>query len=160
MEVFSAFEDERKRHNRFIGDLEQKIGQLKRNDVSLRVHPFIDQLGKAVEELAAVFNEAKVRLYGAIETLGRSAELIGLTPETLAASLNRPMIDDPTDNLILASIIDHAGSRPSERKAFLSENRKDFEDKLYAKTALEGAGVKYFAQASKFLEWRRSQSES
>ena len=160
MEAFSAFEDERKRHNRLVGDLEQKIGQLKRNNVSPRVHPLIDQLGKAVEELEAVFNDARGRLYGAIEALGTSAELIGLTPEILGASLSRPLIDDPTDALILASLLDHANSQPSERKAFLSENRKDFDKNPYAKEALEGAGVKYFAQASKFLEWHRSQSES
>jgi PIN domain len=160
MEAFSAFEDERRRHNRFVNDLEQKVSQLKRNDVSLRVRPLIDQIGKTIEELDAVFNEARVRLYGAIETLRTSAELIGLTPEILDASLNRPLIKDPTDDLILASILDHASSQPSERKAFLSENRKDFDDKPYPKSALESAGVKYFAQASKFLEWHRSQSES
>lgn len=160
MEAFSAFEDERKRHNRFVGDLEQKIGQLKRNDVSLRVHPLIDQVGKVVEELEGVFNEAQVRLYGAIETLRTSAELIGLTPEILGTSLTQPLINDPTDDLILACILDHANSHPSETKALLSENRKDFDEKPYAKLALEGAGVKYFALASKFLEWHRSQSES
>jgi hypothetical protein len=70
------------------------------------------------------------------------------------------LIDDPTDNLILTSILDHAGSRPSEGKVFLSENRKDFNENLLAKLELEKAGINYFAQASRFLEWHKSQSES
>ena len=160
MEAFSAFEDERKRHNRLVGGLEQQIQQLKRNVVSRRILPLIDHLVKSVDDLREVYDEAQVRLYGATESLRTGAELIGLTPEILGASLTRLLINDPTDNLILASILDHAGSQASERKAFLSENRKDFDDNPYAKKAIEDAGVKYFAQASKFLEWHRSQSES
>ena len=160
MEALSAFKDEGKRHNRLIGELEGQIGQLKRNTVSPRVQPLIDHLAQSVIGFQAISNDARTRLYDAIEKLRTSAELIGLTPEILGDSLTQPLIDDPTDNLILASILRHANSQPSVTKAFLSENRKDFDQKPYPKSALEGAGVKYFAQASKFLEWHRSQSES
>jgi hypothetical protein len=161
MEAFSALEDERKRHNRLVGEtFQQQIRQLRRNVVSPRIHPLIDHLDKSVGGLQAVFNDARNRLYEAIEKLRTSAELIALTPEILGASVARPLINDPTDDLILASILDHAASHLSEMKAFLSENRKDFDEKPYPKEALKAAGVKYFAQASKFLEWHRSQSES
>ncbi len=160
MEAFSAFEDERKRQNRLIGDLQYQIKQLERNVVSSRIQPLIIHLKKSAIELREILNDSRTRLYEVIENLRASAELIGLTPSILGNSLARPLIGDPTDDLILASILDHANSQPSERKAFLSENRKDFDDKPYPKAALEAAGVKYFAQAAKFLEWHRSRSES
>jgi hypothetical protein len=160
METFSAFEEETKRHNRLIGDLKGQIRQLERNVVSSRIQILIDHLKRSVIEFQAIFNDTQRRLADAIEALRTKAELIGLTSEILGTSLNRPLIADPTDNLILASILHHAGSRPSERKAFLSGNRKDFDDKLIPKLELEKAGIKYFAQASKFLEWHKSQSES
>ncbi len=160
MEAFSAFEDERRRQNRLIGDLQSQIKQLERNVVSARIRPLIIHLEKSAIELREILNDSRTRLYEVIEILRSSAELIGLTPSILGDSLARPLIGDPTDDLILASILDHANSQPSERKAFLSENRKDFDDRPYPKAALEAAGVKYFAQASKFLEWHRSRSES
>jgi hypothetical protein len=36
------------------------------------------------------------------------------------------LIPDPTDNLILHSIIDHANHFPAVRKALLTDNTKDF----------------------------------
>ena len=41
-----------------------------------------------------------------------------------------PLIDDPTDNLILYCILAHARSHPPSRKAFLSGNSKDFGDRV------------------------------
>jgi hypothetical protein len=160
MEAFSAFEDERKRHNRLVGELEKEIGKYGRNVISPRISPLIEHLNRTIDELQEVFNDFWGRLYGAIGILRSEAELIGLDSEILGESLSRPLIDDPTDNLILISILSHAASHSSERKAFLSENRKDFDEKPYPREALKAAGVKYFAQASKFLEWHRSQSES
>ena len=160
MEAFSAFEDERKRHNRLVGDLEKQIGQSKRNVISPGISRLIDHLERAIEELREVFNDFQGRLYGAIELLRTAAELINPTPEILGESLARPLIDDPTDNLILASILNHAGAHPVENKAFLSENRKDFDLKPYPKSAIELAGLKYFSTPSKFLDWHQAQPES
>jgi hypothetical protein len=160
MEAFSAFEEERKRHNRFVGELEGHIRQLERNVVSPRIQTLIDHLRRSVVELQAIFNDSQSRLFEAVENLRTRAELIGLTPEILETTLTRLLIDDPTDNLILTSILDHAGSKPSEGKVFLSENRKDFNENLLAKVELEKAGIKYFSQASNFLGWNKSQSES
>ncbi len=78
-------------------------------------------------------------------------------PEILATSLTKTPIEDPTDNLILASILDHSKNHPSETKIFLSENRRDFDINLKAKLALEESGIRYFADASKCLEWHRTQ---
>lgn len=37
------------------------------------------------------------------------------------------LIPDPTDNLILHSILDHAGRFPQAAKALLTENTRDFD---------------------------------
>jgi PIN domain len=160
MEAFSAFEDERKRHNRLVGDFEKQIQQLKRNVISARIEPLIDHLDRAVVELRAVFNDYQARLFAAIDRLRTLAEVIHPTPEIVAESLSRALIDDPTDNLILASILTHAAAHPHVVKTFLSENWKDFESKPYPKSAIELAGVKYFRSPSKFLEWHQARPES
>jgi hypothetical protein len=65
-------------------------------------------------------------------------------------------VEDPTDNLILTTILQHASSRPSVKKAFLSENSKDFA-KNDVKRILEVAEVKYFRDAGNALGWLKSQ---
>jgi hypothetical protein len=160
MEAFTAFSTERSRHNRLIEEFERQIKQLERNVVSSRIQNLIDHLARSVTEFREIFNDSRTRLNDAIETLRNSAEMIGLTPEILGSALTQPLIEDSTDNLILMSILDHARSRPSDSKVFLSENRRDFDDQLSSRRALEDAGIKYFARASNFLEWHKSQSES
>jgi hypothetical protein len=160
MEALSAFEDERKRHHRLIGDLKQQVGQSKRNVTSPGISRLIDHLERAIDELWEVFNDFQGRLYGAIDFLRTSAELIHPTPEILGESVARTLLDEPTDNLILASILSHAGSHPEEVKAFLSENRRDFDLNPYSKDAIGLAGVKYFSSPGKFLEWREALPES
>lgn len=160
MEAFSAFEDERKRHHRLINDLEKQMGQSKRNVISPGISRLIDHLERAIDELREVFNDFQGRLYGTIDFLRTSAELIHPTPEILGESVARTLVGDPTDNLILASILIHAGSHPGEVKAFLSENRRDFDLKPYPKAAIGSAGVKYFSSPGKFLEWREALPES
>jgi hypothetical protein len=73
MEAFSAFEDERKRHNRLVGELEQQVRQLERNVVSPRIQTLIDHLTRSVIEFTAIFNDTQSRLVDAIETLRTSA---------------------------------------------------------------------------------------
>jgi len=159
MEAFSAFEAERARHNRRVGEREQQIVQLKRNLISPRIQPLISNLARSIVELRELFNEFQGRLFEAFDHLRSSAEFIDLAPALLGASLGSVLIDDPTDNLILSCILHHAASHPEAIKAFLSENRRDFDQKPYPKAALEAAGVKYFADASKFLQWHAARPE-
>jgi hypothetical protein len=159
MEAFSVFEGERKRHNRLIDDLKSKISQSQRNLISPGITRLTDHLDGAINELQVVFNDFQKRLYGAIDLLRTAAELIDPTPEIVGESLARALIDDPTDNLILASILSHAAAHREELKSFLSENRRDFDLKPYPKAAIELAGIKYFSSPSKFLEWQLARPE-
>ncbi len=66
---------------------------------------------------------------------------------------------DPTDQLILTTILDESPIHPTARKAFLSENRNCF-DKPAIKQALIDSGIRYFASAANFLQWHDAQTET
>jgi hypothetical protein len=82
--------------------------------------------------------------------------VIETSASTIYRSLYTILIEDPTDNLILTTILQHAKSTPLLVKAFLSENSKDFE-KEDAKKAMEVGGVKYFKDAGHCMGWLKAQ---
>ncbi len=160
MEAFSTLEDERKRHNRLIDSFESEIRQAERNVISPRAPALVNHLQQSLVESRAIFNDFEDRLFRLIDSLASTAVIIELTTEVLRYSLSVDVIKDPTDNFILAAIIAHAASHPSVTKVFLTENRKCFHDNLDAKKIIEGIGLKYFADASRCLEWCRAQSDA
>jgi hypothetical protein len=157
MEALSAFEDEEKRHNRWFDSIGQQAREIKRNVISSLIPSLANHLVQGQAEGEKLFKEYEARLFHALDVLGSTAELIHPSPEILASSRSNPPIKDPTDNLILASILDHSKNYPSETKIFLSENRRDFDINSDARSALQDSGIGYFADASKFLDWHRVQ---
>ncbi|MCU0546036.1 MAG: hypothetical protein MUE44_28360 [Oscillatoriaceae cyanobacterium Prado104] len=85
--------------------------------------------------------------------------MIVLNLEIIQASLNTTIIGkDPTDNLILHCILSHARLHPTETKAFLSSNVKEFRKVPEVQNALRDAGItKYFSRTQDFLGWLQSQ---
>ena len=160
MEAFSVYEDERKRQNRWFDSLGQQLHEVKRNVISALIPSLAGHLYQGRAEGLGLFEEFKDRLFRAVDALASTAELIHPTPEIVASSRANVVIEDPTDNLILASILDHSNNHPSETKIFLSENRRDFDINPRAKLALQGASIRYFADASKCLEWHESRPVS
>jgi hypothetical protein len=53
-------------------------------------------------------------------------ERIPETPSILHVAVSDMLIPDPTENLIIHSILDHAGRFPGTAKALLTDNRTDF----------------------------------
>jgi hypothetical protein len=160
MEALSVFEDEKKRHRRRVEAIEQQYLEVRRNVVSPFSPSIAADLNRVQRQTEFLFDDFRDRLLEAIEILGSTAELIHPTPEILRASRADVLIEDPRDNLILASVLGHAKNHPSETKIFLSENRKDFDINTGAKLALRGGGLRYFADASTCLEWHRARPES
>ena len=159
MEAFSTLETERERHNRLMSALETEIQQAKRNVVSPNAQALVAHLQGAVVESRSVFNDFEDRLFRAIGLLSSSSERIDPTPEVYRDSLDNILIDDPTDNLILATIISHAtliSSQAIEPKVFLTENRKCFYDNLEVRLTIQKAGLRYSADPTIFLEWYES----
>lgn len=159
MESLSALEDEIKRRNRFFSELEKQISQLKRDLTSPSAQSLVFHLEEALNENEALINDVNTRLFAALELLATKIEIIQLTSDILRESLNLTFIEqDPTDNLILHCILNHAGLHPNEVKVFLSNNTKEF-GLPKVRDALQQAGVtKYFSRTPDFLGWFQSQS--
>jgi len=63
------------------------------------------------------------------------------------------LIPDPTDNLILHSILDHVGRFPGATKALLTDNTRDF-DTDDVQAALAAAGInRPFRSVTNVLGW-------
>jgi hypothetical protein len=156
METLSVLVDEQKRQNRWFDAIGQQLREVKRNVISPLIPSLAGHLDQGQSEGVDFFKEFKGRLFHALDVLASTAELIHPTPGILALSRSDVLIDDPSDNLILASILDHSKNHPSETKIFLSENRRDFDINSEANVALRKSGLRYFADAAKCLEWHES----
>lgn len=161
MEALSALEDELKRRNRFENELNLQISQLRRNVTSLSAQFLLFHLEQSLNENQRLLNDVKERLSQALDQLSVNAEIIALTGEMLQENLTTNFTEkDPTDNLILCGILGNARSHPSEVKAFLSGNVKEF-GTSEVQQALNDAGVEqYFSRTQDFLGWFNSRSPS
>ncbi|BAZ90796.1 hypothetical protein NIES932_23010 [Raphidiopsis curvata NIES-932] len=98
-------------------------------------------------------NEINTRLFDVLEWATKNVDLIQLKPDVLSKSLENIFINDPTDNLILHCILDHAQTSTNERKVFLSGNYTDF-GKSEIKEILQKVGIeRYFVKTGDFLGW-------
>ncbi len=159
MEALSALEKEIKRRNDFANKLTNQISQLKRDLTSPYAESLVSHLEESLNENEGLLNNIKGRLFEALELLADKVEMIELTADTLRESLNTVFIEkDPTDNLILHCILNHAHLHANEVKVFLSNNTKDF-DVPEVQDALREVGIiKYVSRTEDFLGWLQSQS--
>ncbi len=158
MEALSALEDEVKRRNRFMNELNIQISQLRRDVTSSHAQSLLSHLEQSLIENEALLNDVETRLFQALDHLNTKAEMIPLTGDMLQESLDTRFINkDPTDNLILHCILHHARLHPTDRKVFLSANVKEF-NTPEVQAALQEAGVvKYLTRTQDFLGWLESQ---
>jgi hypothetical protein len=156
MESFSVLEDERKRRNSFKNQCEQQIVQLRRDVTSPHAKSLLGHLEEARLMSDRLLSDTQVRLFQYVDRASTVFESIETLPTVLKESLNSLVIDDPTDNLILHIMLDHAKRTPSDEKALLTENYTDF-DTHDARSALQDAGItKYFRSVDKLIGWLRS----
>ena len=159
MEASSVLRSEFKQRRRFIAELEAQITETKRNLISPRARRLFDHLQSSQIESLDFMSELQICLYLALEGLSKISEMIHLDPYAIQESLTSQYIEDPTDNLILCSILGHARSAPPGLKAFLSANSNDF-GRPDAIKALNAVGVKYFKRTGAALGWLRAQPGS
>ena len=67
---------------------------------------------------------------------------------------------DPTDQLILTTILDDAREHPEATKVLLTKNRRCFFDDPDVRQAIAEGGIRYFADAGNFLQWHEAGGES
>jgi hypothetical protein len=157
MEAFTVLGNEERGFNRFKELVDDQIRAARRNVVFPGFPAVLVQhLEAARIARERVFRDYRSMLNTAIDELCRSGEVIASPAGIVHKSLHTILIEDPTDNLILTTIIHHAESHPSPVKAFLSENSKDFGE-ADAKKALEMADVKYFRDAGNCMGWLKAQ---
>lgn len=155
MEALCVLEDEQKRCNRFKGELENQISQLKRDLTSSSAKSLLFHLEESLTENKGLINDIQVRLFQALENVAAKVEMINLSAAILQKNLrNTVILEDPTDNLISHDILNHA--QETEVKAFLSGNSKEF-GVGQVQESLRDAGIeKYFFRNQDFLGWLNS----
>lgn len=165
MEAWSVFEDERRRRNSFGNTLNSQLSQMRRDLTSVHAKALLRNLEQALTENLDLLGDIERRLRTTLEQLAglhvgfSAAEIIPLSAATFINSIPKGLADDPTDNLILAIIQEHALQNPEEDKAFLSGNTRDF-DTPEIRALLAAAGITdYFARTDAFLGWFGSRSQ-
>ncbi|MDB5349240.1 MAG: hypothetical protein JWN86_487 [Planctomycetota bacterium] len=154
MEAFSTFETLKKRRDRFSSELQNKINDCDRGIVWADKDLRLKILHRSLLGIEETFERFRGRLRLGIQTVGAFAIPIENSASILKASIARSLIRDTTDNLILATILDHARTQPErEFRALLTENHTDFHDNLEARRALDEAGIKYFRQTQPCRDW-------
>ena len=158
MEAFSVLTQESKSRKLFIGQMDPHIRDAGRDATSRHAKKLRLNLERARIEGEALLNDIRDRLHQVLGRLSAIADLIHPSPAILQDALTGKFIEDPTDNLILESILSHARTHPVEMpKAFLSGNTNDFAGSDEIANALSGAGVKYFSRTVAALGRLRSQ---
>jgi PIN domain len=157
MESLSVLKSERNRSNWSSDNLENEIRKVKGDANSQYSRDIKLYLRKAILKNSERMNEINNRLFDVLKWAKNSVELIQLKPDVLSKSLDNILINDPTDNLILHCILDHAKTSTNEKKVFLSGNSTDFGNPEI-KRKLEEAGIqKYLVKTGDFLGWLNSQ---
>lgn len=153
MESFSAFEDEQKRRNRFHDELNRQIGQLRRDVTSSNARDLLRNLEDGRLANGLLSNDVRDRLYRFVDRAAVVLEPIVESAAVVRESVGSSIIPDPTDNLILHAILDHARRHPGIVKAMLTENARDF-DLVEVREALAEFGVsRSFRSAADLLGW-------
>ncbi len=112
MESFSAFEDEQKRRNWFRAELEKQIAQLRRDTTSANAGTLLRRLEESRIANDQLLNDVQARLFQLVDRAAGILEPIPETPAIIHSAVTAMLIPDPTDNLILHSILDHAEPLP------------------------------------------------
>jgi hypothetical protein len=158
MEALSAIRHELWVRECFQDEMDRQIVQLERNRTSPHATTLLTHLNPCLAANDSLSTALKDHFDRTLNRLCQTAEFLELSAPIVGASLSGAYVDDPTDNLIVCSIIDHARGRAAETKAFLSGDTKDFGSES-VRTAFRNVGIdKNFTEAKNVLGWLKSLS--
>src|SRR4051794_11916903 len=106
MESFSAFKDEQKRRNWFRAELDKQILQLRRDTTSANAGTLLMRLEESRIANDRLLNDVHARLFPLVDRAAGILEPIAETPAIIHKAVTAMLIPDPTDNLILHSVLD------------------------------------------------------
>lgn len=159
MEALTVLNAETKARNRFLDELSAQIRETGRDRTSEHARRLVQHLAQGHAEAKGWLEDFRNRLTECLYLLSQTSEIIPLDPTIALNILGQPLLDDPTDRLILHSILWHARLGGPGPKAFLSGNSNDFGQPA-ALEALTAAGVRYFARSEAAIGWLKSQTSS
>jgi len=156
MKSLSILEDERN-YNTFKLRLAEEISEVKvdinSNYSKQVIKSYLEQL--KIQNNTRI-NDISIRLFEVIKWAAINVELINLKPSILISSVNQEFIPEPTDNLILHCILDHAKTCSDDQKILLTGNYQDFGTKEI-RQILGAVGIKKYVSTSKdFFGWLES----
>ena len=159
MEAFATIRNRVEESVTFQRRLEREVNQLERSTTSPVARQLLDELIQSMITNDEYINRLLDDFQQATDRLASLGEMFTVGRESLMKSFAEPLIKSKRerlvlpDNLIICNIIENASVHPSEVKAFLSGNHRDFGTQVVQK-ALKAAGIeKYFAEARNFLGW-------
>ena len=163
MEALATLEDRQKQYNGLIPVYRKEANEAKRNRGLASSAELEAHLQGVIVHAAVAFDSFGNRLLEAMAICAESDSSVKLLPvlssRFVSGFRSHPALD-PTDQLILASILDDARSHPDTTKVFLTENRRCFFDDALVWESLREAGVrKYFASVANFLKWYEAGAE-
>ena len=162
MEALTNLGLERKRINGLIGSNQVLINELGRNVESPHAMRLVEALRAAEPERKLGFAWFEGRLWEAIRWCSDASHVTCLPTNLESLIQIRPSLvrSDPTDLMILTTILDDAREHPEAKKILVTENSRCFHADPEVRGLLRRVGVGYLPNMAKFLEWHASQTES
>jgi predicted nucleic acid-binding protein len=157
MEAHHAIEGESRPLRAFEGQIAHVVNQLSRSQALASVPSWIQKLNEARASILERLDDLETRFAEALDSVVGRCELLELTPDAVRESLAAVHIDQPKDNLVLCTILDHARRQDPGERALLSGDTRDF-GQPQVQAVLLGAGIAHrFTTAGNFLGWMAAQ---
>lgn len=159
MEAFATIKKRVEERATFQRCIKTEINQLKRSKTSPVARQLLDELNQSLITNDEYINRILDDFQQATDRLASLGEMFPVGRDSLMKSFAEPLIKGKRerlvlpDNCIICNILENASVYPSEVKALLSGNHKDFGTQVVQR-ALRAAGIeKYFTEAKNFLGW-------
>jgi len=155
MEALFAFQQDKKRRDLFKQSLVIEINEARRLNISQLLMNDLEQSQVKYNLLSQQLNDEFIE---ALRILQSRLTLIHPQPDTLIRTLVAPNLNKSTekrDDFIWRCILDHAQNYSHLRKAFFSENTKQFGQQPVREACRE-VGITYFGNIENLQGWLRS----
>ncbi|HTD37414.1 MAG TPA: hypothetical protein VK669_07860 [Candidatus Limnocylindrales bacterium] len=159
METFKVWERERRGTASLTRRLQKHIDDYKRRQTALGPSAAAI-LDNARVQADKQMNSVRGRAARCIQRIATHGRLIALSRRWAADGAEPRVIPSEPDDMILASVVEHARNEPEKHVGFATKNTKDFGDKAAVLGELASAGIKPFRSIGSALEWVTALSDA
>jgi len=157
IEALFAFQQDKKRRNIFNQSLIIEINEARRSNLNIS-QLLMNDLEQSQVNYDLLSRQLNDEFIEALRVLESRLTSIHPQPDTLRRTLVDPKLKKLTekrDDFILRCILDHAQNYSEERKAFFSENTKQF-GQQNLRDACREVGITYFGNIDNLQGWLQS----